>query len=80
MTRLVRRGLLRHQRERIVLKAGKVRAAIQREIHAVYAYFVSNHRSLEHHRRFLAGEAPYQNEVYSVRGGGAHLLGVFQLH
>jgi hypothetical protein len=42
-------------------------------------YFVSNHRNPEHHRRFLAGQAPYQNEVYTVRVGGAHLLGVYQL-
>ena len=42
-------------------------------------YFVSNHRSPEHHRRFLSGEAPYQNEVYTVRVGGARLLGVYQL-
>ncbi len=42
-------------------------------------YFVSNHRSPEQHRRFLAGEAPYRNEVYTLRVGGAHILGVYDL-
>jgi hypothetical protein len=42
-------------------------------------YFLSNHRKPEHHRRFLAHTAPYVNEVYAVRRGGAQLLGVYKL-
>jgi hypothetical protein len=42
-------------------------------------YFVSNHRNPELHRRFLAGEPPFVNEIYAVRVGGATLLGVYDL-
>ncbi len=42
-------------------------------------YFLSNHRRPEALQRFLTHAAPYVNEVYSVRAGGAHLLGVYKL-
>jgi hypothetical protein len=42
-------------------------------------YFLSNHRRPEDHQRFLTRAAPYVNEVYSVRAGGVHVLGVYKL-
>ena len=42
-------------------------------------YFLSNHRQPEHHRRFLAGEPPYDRPVHFVRAGNARLLGVYDL-
>lgn len=42
-------------------------------------YFLSNHRQPAQHRRFVAGEPPYVNEVFDVRAGGVHLLGVYRL-
>lgn len=42
-------------------------------------YFVSNHRQPHQHRRFLSGEGPYGREVFSVRVGGMHLVGVYEI-
>lgn len=42
-------------------------------------YFVSNHRQPRQHQRFLASEGPYAHEIFAVRVGGAHLLGVYRL-
>ena len=59
--------LERHERERIrIVRVDEAR------------YFVSNHRNPDHFERFRSRRPPYDNEIHSIRVGGARILGIYR--